>query len=61
MFPDVNGNCLALDRVLSDIEERGVDGMVCLGDAIHGCPSAPRLYHGCARTAYGVMGNADYW
>ncbi len=53
---------MALDRVLSDIKEERVDGMVCLGDAIQGGAqpgeTVSRLREGRIPT---VMGNADYW
>ncbi len=62
MFSDVHGNCLALDKVLSDIEEQGVDGMVCLGDAIQGgAQPAETVTHLREARIPTVMGNADYW
>ena len=53
---------MALDAVLSDIEKRSVDGMVCLGDAIQGgaqpAETMSRLRELRVPT---VMGNSDAW
>jgi len=53
---------VALDAVLSDIEKRSVDGMVCLGDAIQGgaqpAETVSRLRELRVPT---VMGNSDAW
>lgn len=31
-FSDIHGNLTALEAVLADIEQRGVDPLICLGD-----------------------------
>ena len=62
LLSDIHGNCLALDKVLDDLQRDKVERMVCLGDAIQGGPQpvqvAQRLREiGCPV----VMGNADAW
>ncbi|HEX5690821.1 MAG TPA: metallophosphoesterase family protein, partial [Roseiflexaceae bacterium] len=62
VISDIHGNRLALDSVLADIEQAGVEQVVCLGDAIQGgaqpTETAARLRElGCPI----VMGNADAW
>lgn len=62
VFSDMHGNVVGLDAVLRDMEGTGVDGMVCLGDAVQGgaqpAETVARLREvGCPV----VMGNADAW
>jgi predicted phosphodiesterase len=62
VISDIHGNAVGLETVLKDMEGRGVDRMVCLGDAIQGGPQpvevAARLREiNCPV----VMGNADAW
>jgi predicted phosphodiesterase len=62
VLSDIHGNCLALDKVLDDLQQYKVDQIICLGDAIQGGPQpdqvAARLRElSCAI----VMGNADAW
>jgi predicted phosphodiesterase len=62
VISDIHGNCVALDAVLDDIRQTGVDQIVCLGDAVQGGPQpvevAAQLRElGCPV----VMGNADNW
>jgi predicted phosphodiesterase len=62
IISDIHGNAYALDVALADIAARGVDQIVCLGDAIQGgaqpAETAQRLRElGCPV----VMGNADAW
>lgn len=62
IISDIHGNCFAFDAVLTDMQRRSVDGLVCLGDAIQGGPqpaeTVARLRAlGCPI----VMGNADAW
>jgi len=60
VFSDVHGNLVAFDAFLADAAGRGIDGLVCLGDALQGGPE-PRacldrlLELGCPV----VLGNAD--
>jgi predicted phosphodiesterase len=58
---DIHGNLLALDAVLADLEQRGVDEIVCLGDICFG-PQA----HECLERVRGlgcpvILGNWDSW
>jgi putative phosphoesterase len=62
IISDIHGNCVALDAVLNDIKQTGVDQIVCLGDAIQGGPQPAEVVArlrelGCPV----VMGNADDW
>ena len=62
VISDIHGNCCALDRVLDDIRQQGIEQIVCLGDAIQGgaqpAQTASRLRElNCPI----VMGNADAW
>lgn len=62
IFSDIHGNCVALDAVLVDLQDKPVDSMVCLGDAIQGGPQPLQVVErlrqlGCPV----VMGNADAW
>lgn len=62
VFSDVHGNRVALDRVMDDIRERGVDRTVCLGDAIQGGAQPRETVDALRRLACPVvMGNADAW
>ena len=60
VLSDIHGNCVALDAALADLQQRAVDRLVCLGDAIQGGPqpaeTGRRLRDlGCPI----VLGNAD--
>jgi putative phosphoesterase len=62
VISDIHGNCFALDQVLADIRQRGIEAIVCLGDAIQGgaqpAETVARLREiDCPI----VMGNADAW
>jgi len=62
VFSDIHGNCLALETVLADIKQVGVDQLVCLGDVIQGGPQPAETLAimrelGCPI----VMGNTDDW
>ena len=62
IISDIHGNCVALDAVLENIKQTGVDQIVCLGDGVQGGPQpvevVARLQElGCPV----VMGNADDW
>jgi predicted phosphodiesterase len=61
LISDIHGNALALSAVLDEIEQEGVDEIVCLGDVVHG-PQTPAVLArlrelGCPI----VMGNWDAW
>jgi putative phosphoesterase len=60
VISDIHGNCFALDSVLRDIRQQGIEQIVCLGDAIQGgaqpTETVKRLRElNCPV----VMGNAD--
>ena len=60
VLSDIHGNCIALDKVLDDLQQEKVDRLVCLGDAIQGGPQPAQVVArlrglDCAI----VMGNAD--
>ena len=62
VISDIHGNCFALDAVLTDLERRPAERIVCLGDAIQGGPQPAEVVErlkalGCPV----VMGNADAW
>jgi putative phosphoesterase len=62
IFSDVHGNGVGLDAVLTELEDAGVDRLVCLGDLVEGGPQPAyclRRMHelGCAV----VLGNTDHW
>ena len=62
VFSDIHGNCLALETVLADIKQVGVDQLVCLGDVVQGGPQPAETLAmmrelGCPI----VMGNTDDW
>jgi predicted phosphodiesterase len=61
IISDIHGNVDALKAVLRDIEKRGVDSIICLGDIVGYYPD-PEL---CVRivkkyVTYSVAGNHDY-
>ena len=62
VISDTHGNCFALDQVLHDIRNQGIEQIVCLGDAVQGgaqpAQTVARLRElNCPI----VMGNADFW
>lgn len=62
VISDIHGNCFALDHVLTDIRQQGIERIVCLGDAVQGgaqpAETISRLREiGCPI----IMGNADAW
>jgi putative phosphoesterase len=62
VISDMHGNNLAFERVLADIKQRGVDQIVCLGDAIQGGPQPRETVENLrALNCPVVMGNADTW
>lgn len=62
VISDVHGNALALDAVLADIAEHGVDAILCLGDHVSGpldpAGAADRLM---ALDGPIIRGNHDRW
>ena len=62
ILSDMHGNCFALDHVLADIRQQGIEQMVCLGDAIQGgAQPAQTLERLRELNCPIVMGNADAW
>jgi putative phosphoesterase len=62
VFSDIHGNCLALETVLADIKQMGVDQLVCLGDVVQGGPQpAETLAIMRELVCPVVMGNTDDW
>src|SRR5688572_32003703 len=62
VFSDIHGNCLALETVLADIKQAGVDQLVCLGDVVQGGPQpAETLAIMQELVCPVVMGNTDDW
>ena len=62
LIADIHGNAVALDRVLSDIDNQKPDQVICLGDVAATGPQ-PRQVIARLRAAGipVVMGNADEW
>ncbi len=62
LIADIHGNLVALDAVLSDIQSRSVDRIVCLGDvAATGPQPLPAIERVAALGCAVVMGNTDEW
>ncbi len=62
VFSDIHGNDFAFDIVEADLRTRGVDQLVCLGDAIQGGPQPKAVVERLRRLNCPiVMGNADAW
>ncbi|GHO46682.1 metallophosphoesterase family protein [Ktedonospora formicarum] len=62
VISDIHGNCFALDQVLADIREQGIEQVVCLGDAIQGGAQPTQTVARLRELACPiVMGNADAW
>jgi putative phosphoesterase len=62
ILSDIHGNCVAFDKVLNDLQQRPVDRVICLGDAIQGGPQPAQVVARLRELGCGVvMGNADAW
>ena len=62
LISDIHGNCVAFDAVLDDIRRKGVQQIVCLGDAIQGgAQPAETVQRLRDLHCPVVMGNADAW
>ena len=62
IISDMHGNCVALDAVLADIQQKAVEDIVCLGDAVQGGPQPAAIVARLRQLACPVvMGNADAW
>ena len=62
VISDIHGECFTLNQVLQDIQQQGIEQIVCLGDAIQGgsqpAETVARLRELKCPI---VMGNADAW
>ena len=62
VISDMHGNDLAFGAVEADIQNQGVDQIVCLGDAVQGGPQPVEIVQRLRRlNCPVVMGNADAW
>lgn len=62
VISDIHGNAIGLETALADIDQRGVDQIVCLGDAIQGGPQPAEVVARLRELQIPVvMGNADDW
>jgi predicted phosphodiesterase len=62
VISDIHGECFALEQVLQDIRQQGIEQMVCLGDALQGgSQPAETLARLRELNCPVVMGNADAW
>jgi predicted phosphodiesterase len=62
IFSDTHGNCVALDAAVADMGQRGIDRLVCLGDAVQGGPQPDEIVQRLRELDCPVvMGNADAW
>lgn len=62
IISDIHGNCFALDQVLKDIRQQGIEQIVCLGDAIQGGAQPARTVERLRELNCPiVLGNADAW
>lgn len=62
VISDMHGNNLAFEMVLNHIKQKGVDQIVCLGDAIQGGPQPAEVVQNLrVLNCPVVMGNADAW
>ncbi len=60
VISDIHGNCFALDSVLRDIRQQGIEQIVCLGDAIQGGAQPAEVVQRLrVLNCPVVMGNAD--
>ena len=62
LISDIHGNAVALEAVLADIEHRGAEEIVCLGDVAAGGPEPrPAVNRLRELRCLLVRGNADDW
>lgn len=62
VISDMHGNDYAFEKVEADITKQGVDGVVCLGDAIQGGAQPKEVVQRLrGMNCPVVMGNADDW
>lgn len=62
VISDIHGNNFAFETVLTDLKQKGIDQVICLGDAIQGGPQPAEVVQNLrALNCPVVMGNADAW
>lgn len=62
VISDIHGNDYAFEKVEADINQRSVDQIICLGDAIQGGAQPASVVQRLRRLGcHVVMGNADAW
>jgi len=62
LISDIHGNLISLEAVLTDIRQRGVEEIVCLGDSAANGPRPVECLDLLeSLTSRVVMGNADEW
>lgn len=62
VISDIHGNIPALEAVLSDIRQRGIDTVFCLGDMIGKGPHPKKAIEQVkTRCASAIYGNWDHW
>jgi predicted phosphodiesterase len=62
VISDIHGNHVALQAVLAELDREGLDGLVCLGDAIQGGAEPGEVVEELrSRMIPTIMGNADAW
>ena len=62
VISDMHGNDFAFGEVEADIQNQGVDHIVCLGDAVQGGPQPAEVVQRLRKlNCPVVMGNADAW
>jgi putative phosphoesterase len=62
IISDIHGECYALDQVLQDIRQQGIEQIVCLGDALQGGSQPAKTLERLRELHCPVvMGNADAW
>ncbi|RMH27003.1 MAG: metallophosphoesterase [Planctomycetota bacterium] len=61
VISDIHGNAVALRAVLADIDSRGVDRIICLGDIVgYGPEPLPCVDLVAQRCAWSLIGNHDF-
>ena len=59
IISDIHGNLEALDTVLNDIQEQGIEEIFCLGDVIGYGPNPRECIDRCREFKVCLLGNHD--